>query len=140
MSKKKVRYMPAEGCHLSEEQAQQYGEFIATLVDQDGVTTPEVLVVRRGGSPIEGYFESDIDKAAYEHWLNQARYLLRSIWKEVKGEDDEVHLERAFYTTIIAKYVEEGGEKKEIKVKVYKHIEDIMGDPDSRKQLLKLHK
>ena len=50
-----------------------------------GHLTPEMVVdaARPKDSPIHGHFEWDSKKAAYAHWLYQARALIRSVHIEV---------------------------------------------------------
>ena len=46
-----------------------------------GVLTPEAVVedAKKKDSPLHGYFTWDVKKAAYAHWLDQARTLITSV-------------------------------------------------------------
>jgi hypothetical protein len=53
-----------------------------------GVLTPEAVVedAKAKTSPLHGYFTWDVKKAAYAHWLEQARSLIRSVRYEHRTE------------------------------------------------------
>lgn len=52
----------------------------------DGVLTPHAVVedARSPDSPLHKCFTWDADKAAYAHWLDQARFLITSVRVDVK--------------------------------------------------------
>lgn len=54
----------------------------------DGKLTPEQVVeeARNPESPLHGYFEWDVEKAAAQHWLDQARSIIRSVTVNIKTE------------------------------------------------------
>lgn len=54
-----------------------------------GTLTPEVVVedARNPSSPLHGEFEWNTAKAAYAHWIDRARTLIRTIRYTVKTED-----------------------------------------------------
>jgi hypothetical protein len=81
-----VKYKAAKGSHITDDQAQRYGEFIAQLVeDTNNHVDPKILVENAKGSPIEEYFEWNSRKAATGYRIVQARELLRWIVVEVEG-------------------------------------------------------
>ncbi len=53
-----------------------------------GILTPEAVIsaAKRKESPLHLHFDWDVKKAAYEHWLYQARELIRSVRVVVKTE------------------------------------------------------
>lgn len=57
-----------------------------------GRLTPEIVVAdaKSVDSPLHGEFEWNVDKAAYQHWLDQARALIRSVRVVVKTETMQV--------------------------------------------------
>lgn len=46
-----------------------------------GVLTPELVIAdaKKKDSPLHGQFEWDVKQAAYQHWLDQARALIRAV-------------------------------------------------------------
>lgn len=46
-----------------------------------GVLTPDAVIAdaKKKDSPLHGEFQWDLKKAAYQHWLDQARELIRSV-------------------------------------------------------------
>jgi len=50
-------------------------------MESKGELTPELVVkeAKRPTSPLHGLFEWDLKKAAYRHWIEQARTIIRSL-------------------------------------------------------------
>lgn len=57
-----------------------------------GILTPEAVVedAKQKDSPLHSMFEWDTKKAAYQHWLDTARGLIRSVRVEVHVESRKV--------------------------------------------------
>lgn len=53
-----------------------------------GRLTPQMVVedAKRAASPLHDHFEWDVKKAAYAHWIEQARTLITSVRVEVKTD------------------------------------------------------
>lgn len=85
-------YEAAPGSHLSNEQARRYGERIDSLKRDYGYISPEIIVedAKNPNSPLHNYFIWDTDKAAYQHWLTQARYILRSIVIKIVRSEESI--------------------------------------------------
>lgn len=133
-----MTYTVRRGFHLPGDQVQRYGSHITQLTEiwGDKLTT-EVFVedARQPDSPTHDYFEWDNAKAAHEHRLDQARYLLRAI-KPV-DEDDGEEIERAFYSVTIACPKSEDGEEKDIGGRrVYVTAQRMLSDKDLRLQMV----
>lgn len=73
------------------------------------------------------FFNWDDTKAAHEHRLTQARGLVAAVWV-IKYEDDKPTAESRKYEVTRSAY--------EPQKKVYKHIDDVLSDPEARKALL----
>jgi hypothetical protein len=86
---KEVAYVPIPGAHLTNEQAQRYGERIASLREQSPQFTVDDVVndARKSRSPLHDYFEWDDAVAAEMHRHSEALVLIRNIGKlTVTGE------------------------------------------------------
>lgn len=78
--------------------AQAIGEHLEALREKsDGRLTPEIVLkdAEKKRSPIHVYFEWADSVAAYEHRLDQARYLVRKIVVRIKESPDSPSV-RAF--------------------------------------------
>jgi len=66
--------------------------FIRSLEDSSGRLEPEKVVeaARPPGSPIHEDFEWDVKKAAQQHWIEQARTLIRYVRFEVITETETI--------------------------------------------------
>lgn len=53
-----------------------------------GLLTPDAVVAeaRKKGSPMHGLFNWNVQEAAYQHWLEQARELIRTVRVVIKTE------------------------------------------------------
>lgn len=62
-----------------------------------GALTPEAVVedAKDPDSPLHGYFEWDIEKAAHKHWIETARAIIRSV--EVVVKTERVAVKAPFY-------------------------------------------
>ena len=60
----------------------------------DGVLTPEAVVAdaRDPKSPLHGEFEWDVKKAAYSHWIERARVLIRRVRYYIREERQTIHV------------------------------------------------
>jgi hypothetical protein len=128
-----VIYKPAKGSHLTEEQAQRYGQRIYDLVEErNGTITPgDVLTdAESERSPLHDFFEWD-DTQAAERWrTNQARYLLRSIHVVLtNGQGEE---EQTRFTYNIMNMPEDNGEGQ----RVYCTIQRVLTDAEIREQVV----
>jgi hypothetical protein len=64
------------------EQADAVRDRLSFIADRnEGRITPEMVVedAKDPDSPLHGYFTWNVKKAAYDHWLYQARALIRSV-------------------------------------------------------------
>lgn len=106
--------------------AQQVGETLETIRRQSGGNLTPELVLEKASDPsclLHPCFEWDDTKAAHEHRLNQARYLLRAV-VVLRGPKEELRPVRAFVT------VKACGEN------VYKEVHEALAHPDHREQVL----
>lgn len=90
-----MSYLAAIGSILRDDDADKYGKRISALAEQNsGCVTPEIVLedARNRSSPLHDFFEWNNNAAAEKYRLDQARYLLRSVHIEIKGETV-----RAFY-------------------------------------------
>jgi len=68
--------------------SQTVSDYLIALYNQLGVLTPELVVedAKRKDSPLHEMFEWDVNKAAYAHWENVARQLIRSVQVNIVHE------------------------------------------------------
>jgi hypothetical protein len=91
-------YRAAKGSVLTDDQAQQYGDHISSRFGNGHLeVTPEDIVedARSAEAPTHAFFEWDNTTAAMLYRIQQARYLLRSIYIVVTSNDVEIET-RAF--------------------------------------------
>lgn len=114
-------YEAASGSHISDDQAQRYGKRIDELKAKYGYAAAEVIVedAKKPDSPLHDYFLWNKDKASYEYWLNQARYLLRSIVIRIVGREESKPI-RAYFNVTASQELKEVGIKQ-----IYVGAEDV---------------
>jgi len=125
-----MKFKPAKGCHLNDEQATRYGKHIWKLTKKyKGKITPEQVLedASKFASPLHDWFEWDDTVAAEAFRRTQAAYLLRSI---VVIEHEECRDDtRAFYC--VNETNEEGG-----KDAVFVPIDRVLNENDLREQVI----
>jgi hypothetical protein len=130
------KYVPADGAHITPEQAQRYGEFIAKVADDYNGVKPEYLVDLRSSPAISDWFENSQKKAAEKYWKVQAYELLRQIHVVMELPDGEVTTVRAFHPITVNVITEKGEPREPQTVKVYKQIYEVLSDSDMRAEML----
>ena len=83
----KMTYKPVKGSHITNEQAQRYGEALHAIEEETGgKLTAQAIVenAKEKENPLHDFFEWDNKKAALEYRLEQARRLARSISIDVQ--------------------------------------------------------
>lgn len=124
------QFQAVPGSHLSDEQAQVYGDRLTALEEKgNGSLTPEAVLedARDPKSPLHEYFQWNNKTAAEQFRLRQARYLLRSIQVVISTEDAE-HTVRAFHNVIVKQ-----GESSE---QVYAGVVRVLSESELRAQML----
>jgi len=96
-------------------------------LEVSGILTPDNVVAdaRRPESPIHSYFTWDVQKAAEEHWLDQARTLIRNVTVNVTVQN--VVLRTPFYIPDPTKPDNAQG---------YTNLDVLRQNPNSAKQSL----
>ena len=124
-------YKAAKGAALSDEQAQQYGEHIASTFGNGHLgVTPDELVedARNPDSPTHDFFEWD-DSAAAAHYRNQqARYLLRAIHVVIESDNEEIET-RAFVHVSVS-------EPEKEPRKVYTTVQHALSNDELKVQVI----
>lgn len=117
-------YQFAHGSRLNGN-AQAIGEALAAIREQRGRLTADLTVAaaKAPDSPLHHEFEWDDAKAAYEHRLNQARYVIRSV-VVLDAEEDDPQPVRAFARV----QLDDGGS--------YEPIDVVIRTPEFRQQVL----
>ncbi len=115
------------GAHVSID-AQAAGEELERIRVHNNGRLDQGAVVREAEkkrSPLHKHFEWDDQKAAHEHRLEQARYLIRSLEIEIKQRPErEAKPIRAFVNVV----------REEDQS--YTSVSDAMSDPDLRSQVV----
>jgi len=127
----KTKYIPAKGGKVTnQEDANTVGVLLSSIEKEEGHIKPQTVIDRAKpkASPIHGYFTWDNNKAANEHRLNEARWLIKSV--RVIREDDAAKSPRAFVAIPVIS--EESNRSKN----VYVSIESALGDKDTRDLVL----
>lgn len=110
--------------------AQKVGEELSQIGNgniYDAARKPESIVERARSktSSMHGGFDWDVQEAAHNWWLTQARHLVGAIITEVVDADGNKHETRAFVSV-------QGNQGFE-----YQRIDKIMGDADMRLQVVR---
>lgn len=103
-------------------------EELEMLRDQHGGVVPPEAVVEFARDPataLHAKFEWDDEKAAHEHRLNQARFLLRTIVKY----EEHVHEPVRVYVSLPSDRKPGGG---------YRVLAQVMSDEDRRAELMRM--
>ncbi len=132
-TKTKKMYRAANGAHLTQQQAQRYGERIENLKDKSGGdVTPKIVLedARSNSSPLHDYFTWDDTVAAERYRLSQANYLLRSISITIISNGETVPI-RAFYNIKVSDEEEES-----LTQSVYVNFDRVVSDKEVRRQVL----
>jgi len=127
-----VKFKAMNGAHLSDKQAQIYGERIDEMVKKTGSITPSLVLkdAKNPQSPLHDYFEWD-DTIAAEKWrTKQAHYLIQSIVIEVVNDDGKKDDIRYFFN--VAADDSTSAEPKS----VYVNIGTIMNDKEKRGEVI----
>lgn len=74
---------------MTKEKYQQISDRLSVLREENGRLSPEIVVndARNPSSPLHDMFEWDVDKAAYSHWIERAREILRTVKVKVTIEE-----------------------------------------------------
>lgn len=83
---------------MNKEQREAVRDRLRLLEDANGgILTPDAVVAdaKKKESPLHDYFEWDVKKAAYQHWLDQARELIVSVRIVIKT--DTVNVSSVYY-------------------------------------------
>ena len=125
-------YGAAPGSHLTDEQAQMYGKRIDELRQKYGYATAEIIVedAKSPNSPLHDYITWNKDKAAYEYWLGQARYLLRSITIKIVGAEESRPI-RAYFNVTASQELKDAGTKQ-----IYVGAEDVARNRVYREEII----
>jgi len=124
-------YKAARGSRLTDDQAQKYGDHISKTFSNGHLeVTPEEVVedARSSTAPTHEFFEWDDSAAAEQYRLEQARYMIRSIFVVVE-EQTFVKETRAFVHVTIQ-------EPEQEPRKVYTTVQHALTEEDLRKQTI----
>ena len=124
-------YKAARGSILTDEQAQCYGEHIATTFGNGHVeVTAEDIIedARSQLSPTHEFFEWDDTEAAAQYRLQQAKYMLRSIHIVVETHEQEIET-RAF---VNVRVTEPEPERK----RVYMNVQHALSEEQIKEQVI----
>jgi len=124
-------YKAARGSLLTDDQAQKYGDHIASTFGNGHIeVTAEDLVedARQASAPTHDFFEWDDTEAAAQYRLNQARYLLRSIHVVVEHNERETET-RAFVRVNVQE------QDKEVR-RVYTSVQYALSEDQLRAQVI----
>lgn len=122
---KKFKARP--GSTFGDEKAQQYGEFLWELKEENGELLRPAFVVEKAkpkNSPIHDFFEWDDRIAGQKHREWQARYLLGSI-EVIEVVNNEDHAVKAFHNITVAAKEDDGGKERG-----YVTLQDIKENQD----------
>jgi hypothetical protein len=125
-------YKAARGARITDDQAQRYGERIEALAEGgDGSVTSVVVYedAKKKRSPLHEYFQWDDAVAAEAYRLNQAEYLLRSIYVIVTKEDGAEDEVRAFHNVVIER-------PEEQPERTYAPLARVLSEEELRRQVL----
>lgn len=77
---------------MNQEQKDTLKKHLSDLEQENGRLTPEDVVAsaKKKDSPLHSFFEWDIKKAAYAHWLAQARELITTVMVVTKTETTSI--------------------------------------------------
>ena len=131
------KYVAAEGCHLSDEEADLYGRHLSSLLPKhNNELTPEIVLedARAPSSPTHQYFVWDDAAAAHQHRLSQSRELLRWIkFTVVKIEDGkETQSEPVrIFQNITRRAADSLTERR-----VYVHTKELLSDEEAHVQVV----
>jgi hypothetical protein len=100
------QFRAAPGARFSNEQAQRYGTFLERKVGLDkGFRSPQDVVdaCRDPKAPPHVEFTWDIQQAAEERWLDQARQLVNHILvvRDERTDDGEEQTTKAFHSVMV---------------------------------------
>ena len=125
-------YQAAPGSHMSNEQAQRYGKRIDELKQKYGYISAEIIVkdAKNPNSLLHDYLIWNKDKASYEHWLNQARELLRHIVIKIIGREESKPI-RAFFNVTASHELKEAGIKQ-----IYVGAEDVAKNKTYKQEVI----
>lgn len=129
-------YKGVHGSLVTDEKAQRYGEYLEKVVRTTGGINAEALVELRHEPEIADWFEHDDIKAAHKHRKWQAYNLLININKVLElpnGEEVEV---RAFHNMQVTLVRDGEKEPREMLVKIYKNIDEVLANEDFRQQMV----
>lgn len=127
---KKRKYQASGGYRIGNQDAQEYGERLEILAEQnDNQLEPAVVVddARNKLSPLHDCFEWDDSKAAHAHRLERARYLIRSVEVVIRRDGKEFQT-RAFHNVIIRRNAHTE--------RAYAAVERVMSEPELRQQVI----
>ncbi|MEQ8823795.1 MAG: hypothetical protein RIC14_05430 [Filomicrobium sp.] len=101
---------------------------LAFLHERDGGLSPAAVIedAKNPASPLHGEFEWDLKKAAYAHWVETARSIIRSVKVRVNHKDDT--------STICPAYVR--NPKLQNKESGYIKVEDARSELDVAREVL----
>lgn len=126
-------YKAAKGAQFHPDLAQAIGEFMANIYIEHKYLTPELVIANIKGTELEKLLEWDNKKAAHNWRLQQARNLINHIEIiNLPGGNIEV---RAFHQVTI-KIVSIETSDKQMTLRVYKPIQDILENKDEKEEIL----
>lgn len=145
-----MRYLPVDGSHVSQEQADRWGPFLA---DRDGLSYEELLDEALGrGSPVRDDLQLDDAEAARQYRLDQVRHYARSVdvayeVRDARGHE-RTHRHRAFHPVVVEMVEDEGEQFEQVSASFrpnrangrtsrVTNTFDILSDGASRSQLLR---
>ena len=127
-------YRSVKGSHLTDEQAQRYGERIGALIEQNNGQVDRQSILedaRKKRSPLHDFFEWDDAEAANQYRLDQARYLLRNILVVVKIDDEQEEEVRAFHSVVVTA---DGSD--EAHERAYVQIDRVLTESELKEQVI----
>ena len=124
-------YKATKGAQFTQAEAQEYGEELGKIEEENNGTIKREDVVERARNrrnPLHSYFEWDNEKAGERHRMQQAQHLISHITVIVK-QDHKQKEYRAFFSV-------NSTPNEKLKNKVYVTIERVLSEPELRTQIL----
>lgn len=128
MANQVIRYSKVPKCRFSNRDVQIIGPEITRIFHTHGESKPHVIVdeARPITSPLHPYFEWNDQKAAEEHRIDQARYILRCIQIEIIAPNSNNHVVVNIASSITRPQIGP----------VYQQTNVLLGNRSDRRQLL----
>ena len=120
-----TRYAPKSGAHIKVKDAILLGNVMERLESGNRLQPSELVAAARPKrSPIHHLWNWDVQAAAEAHWLNRARYFMKSIVLHIEYDTGETEDVRAFHVVRVAEDEESEEEGPERRWLTLAHVQE----------------